>query len=59
MSAAPWAAGAPVDRLRHSLTHLEVRSLACSPAAFAATVRGADSRYRGRVAQAPILGSVR
>ena len=28
-----------------SLTHLEVRSLACSPAAFASTAQGADSRF--------------
>jgi hypothetical protein len=42
--------GAPRDgagarwRLRSSLTHLEVRSLRCSDAAFAGTVRRRDPR---------------
>jgi hypothetical protein len=43
--AAAWTAGAFVDRLRRSLTHLEVRSLSCSPPAFAATTQAADSHF--------------
>jgi hypothetical protein len=42
---ARWAADARVGRLRRSLTHLQVRSLLCSPAAFASTVQRADSRF--------------
>ena len=38
-------ADACVGRLRRSLTHLEVRSLPCSPSAFASTPHGADSRF--------------
>jgi len=45
MSAAPWDADAGVGRLRHSLTHLGVRSLLCSPAAFASTPLVADSHF--------------
>jgi len=44
--AASWTAGAFVGRLRRSLTHLGVRSLACSPSAFAATAQAADSQFR-------------
>jgi len=29
-----------------SLTHLQVRSLSCSPAAFASAAAAADSRFR-------------
>jgi len=43
--AAAWDADARVGRLRQSLTHLEVRSLLCSPPAFASTARGADSQF--------------
>ena len=43
------AADACVGRLRRSLTHPEVRSLSCSPPAFASTTHGANSRYRRRV----------
>ena len=45
LTAARWAADACVGRLRRSLTHLEVRSLACSPSAFASTAQRADSRF--------------
>ena len=47
--AAPWTAGACVGRLRQSLTHLGVRSLLCSPSAFAATAQGADSPFAVRL----------
>jgi hypothetical protein len=43
-SAATRTVGAFVGRLRRSFTHLQVRSLPCSPSAFAATAQVADAR---------------
>ena len=48
-------ADARVGRLRQSLTHLQVRSLLCSPPAFASTPHGADSRFGGALMPATVI----